>query len=259
MHIDSILSSLGESVRIPEGWMQGRACFGGLVAALLFRRVESRVPDRTPRSLTISFIGPVVAGSAQLQVEVFREGKSVTQAECRLLQEGQVLAVMLASFGRARESSIAVSGPAMPVISPPEQTMALPEVPGLTPEFVSHFDFRWAEGPFPYTAGEQGLIAGWVRVREPAGHSVAHLLALVDAWPPAIIGLFSRPAPSSSLTWTIELIQEVAALPSAANPWWGYRADTDFAADGYAHTRAMLWDAKGRPVAISRQTVAAFG
>ena len=259
MHIDPVLASVDQEITIPEGWMQGRACFGGLVAALLYRRLESAIQDRAPRALTISFVGPVVAGEAQLQMEVFREGKSVTQAECRLLQQGQVAAVMLASFGRARESSIAVPGPAMPAITAPDQATALPEVPGLTPEFVRHFDFRWSEGPLPYTAGEQGIIAGWVRFREPAGHSVAHLLALVDAWPPAIIGLFSRPAPSSSLTWTIELIQDVTPAESVTNPWWGYRADTDYAADGYAHTRATLWDAQGRPVAISRQTVAAFG
>lgn len=256
MNINEVLASMdaGETA-FPAGWAQGRAGFGGLVAAMMFRALEKQIIDRPVRALSISFVAPVQAGPISLPVEVFRQGGSVTQAQCRLEQGGQVLAVMLASFGKARESSIHVEPVARPSISSPEQGMALPEVPGLTPEFVRHFDFRWCEGPYPYTAGDQGLIAGWVRFREPMGHSVAHLLALVDAWPPAVIGLFSKPAPSSSLTWNIEFIGE----SNKPADWWQYRADTDYAANGYAFTEARLWHEDGSLIAISRQTVAAFG
>jgi acyl-CoA thioesterase len=148
-----------------------------------------------------------------------------------------------------------VAAPAAPDIAGPEQSTALPEIEGVTPRFIRHFDLRWSAGPYPYTGGERGFIDGWVRFRESTGYSVAHLLALVDAWPPAVIGLFERPAPSSSLTWSIEFMDE----QTSPSPWWRYHASTDYAADGYAHTEARLWHDDGRLVAISRQTVAAFG
>ena len=45
---------------IPAGWAQGRASFGGLVAALQCGAVRARVPaDRPVRSLAITFVGPV--------------------------------------------------------------------------------------------------------------------------------------------------------------------------------------------------------
>lgn len=256
MTIDEILvSTAAGECHFPEGWAQGRAGFGGLVAAMMFQALQARITDRPVRAISVSFVGPVQAGPVALEVTVFREGRSVTQAQCRLEQQGQVLAVMLASFGKGRESAIRVAGPSAPTLAGPEQGQALPEVPGLTPEFVRHFDFRWCEGPYPYTGGEQGVIGGWVRFREPQGHSPAHLLALVDAWPPAVIGMFRQPAPSSSLTWNMEFIGDTD-LPS---DWWQYRADTDYAAEGYAFTEARLWRDDGTLVAISRQTVAAFG
>src|SRR5699024_7353150 len=68
---------------IPAGWTQGRACFGGLIAAIMYRRLQALVPDRPPRSLFVSFVGPVAAGDIELNAEVLRTGGSVTQAECR--------------------------------------------------------------------------------------------------------------------------------------------------------------------------------
>ena len=45
---------------IPAEWGQGRASFGGLVAALQFEAMRAKVPaDRPVRSLAITFVGPV--------------------------------------------------------------------------------------------------------------------------------------------------------------------------------------------------------
>lgn len=56
-------------------------------AALMCSRLRHVVgEDRILCSATVSFVGPVVPGVAELVVEVFRNGKSVTQAEARLRQ-----------------------------------------------------------------------------------------------------------------------------------------------------------------------------
>src|SRR5690606_2860286 len=88
---------------MPEGWGQGRATFGGLVAAVLYAHMEHQIEAiRLPRSLSLSFVGPVAPGPVELETEILREGRGVTQAQSRLRQNGQVQAVMLGSFGASR-------------------------------------------------------------------------------------------------------------------------------------------------------------
>ena len=41
--------------------------------------------------------------------------------------------------------------------------------------------------------------------------------------------------------------------------FWQYRVITDSFADGYGQCQATVWDDRGRPVALSRQTVVVFG
>ena len=103
-------------------------------------------------------------------------------------------------------------------------------------------------------------MGGWVRLRdepvaEPVG--VAHLLALVDAWPPAVLPHLSKPAPGSTLSWTIEFVQPL--VPLCTQDWCRYCATIEHAQDGYGHTSAMLWTAEGALLAMSRQTVTVFG
>jgi len=57
-------------IEIPPTWGQGRATYGGLVAALLLARLVGVVGTaRVLRSVTVSFVGPVTvtAGAAELR------------------------------------------------------------------------------------------------------------------------------------------------------------------------------------------------
>ena len=49
------------------------------------------------------------------------------------------------------------------------------------------------------------------------------------------------------------------ALPIAGDEWLLYKATIEHARDGYGHCAAMVWNAAGELVAISRQTVTVFG
>lgn len=245
-------------VDVPTGWMQGRALYGGLVAALLYRALEHKVGQDVPlRSATINFIAPVSAGPLQCQAEIFRQGKSVTQGECRAIQNGQVVAVLLASFGGARESSVSINECPAPGFTAPDNAAKLPAITGVTPEFLQHYDMRWAHGSFPFTRAERGDIGGWVRelgARDAVDYG--DLIALVDTWPPTVLSMLSVPAPASSMTWTIEFMP--GATQGTGQQWWQYLAETEFASEGYVHSRARLWDENGKLVAISRQTVTVF-
>lgn len=249
------------AVTIPAEWGQGRASFGGLVAALQYEAMRARVPsDRPVRSLAITFVGPVEPGvETAFEVEVLREGKAVSQLLGRATQNGQVTTLIQGSFGAHRESIISVQAEAAPAFKPVEQCQQLPFISGMMPEYLRFMDIRWGLGGLPFSNTPSPAIGGYVRFREidQGPMDEAHVLALVDTWPPALLPHLSKPAPGSSLTWTIEFVQPMPE--SSTHDWCAYRAVIEHARDGYGHTAAMLWSAAGELIAISRQTVTVFG
>jgi acyl-CoA thioesterase len=249
-------------ITIPSGWGQGRATYGGLIAGLLCSRLFAALGDaaqeRMLRSATVSFIGAVSAGDVELKTEVFRSGKSVTQAEARLIQNGEVLAVLLASFGSGRESGIyvPVRHPA-PVYKAPEETPVFPYLAGITPEFFQQTELRWSTGKTPFTGAEKPDFGGWMRWNDSfAEMTTAHLFALIDAWPPSVLPMYKTFAPISTLCWTLEFLAE--PVGKSSQNWWQYHVLTDAAKSGYAHAEGHIWDDEGNLVAISRQTVTVF-
>ncbi|UCJ15680.1 thioesterase family protein [Pseudomonas sp. MM211] len=250
-----------ESLSIPADWGQGRASFGGVVAALVYAVMRSKVPaDRPPRSLAISFVAPVAPDTEiRFEAEVLREGKAVSQVLGRALQNGEVVALVQGSFGAPRSSSVMVEAQPAPVLKSVESSQELPYIPKVTPEFTRHLGMRWGLGGLPFSGSQSREMGGWVRFRDQERVETldeAHLLGLVDAWPPAVLSLLKGPAPGSSLTWTIEFIQPLVSVTS--DQWCLYRAEIEHARDGYGHVAAALWTSNGELLAISRQTVTVF-
>ncbi|CAK9888456.1 MULTISPECIES: acyl-CoA thioesterase [Pseudomonas] len=251
-----------QAVTIDSSWAQGRACFGGLMAALVYEAMLAKTsPGRPVRSLAITFVGPAEPDvPISFEVELLREGKAVSSLLGRATQNGQVVTLVQGSFGAGRDSVVDV--PALPAVEMKSLQEAAPELPyikGVTPEFMRHLAMRWTVGGLPFSNTPSRSMGGWVRLRgdvkdEPV--SEAHLLALVDAWPPILMPHLSKPAPGSTLTWTIEFVQPVPSLSTL--DWCQYCAHIDHARDGYGHASAALWTASGELLAISRQTVTVF-
>ncbi|MFC0349794.1 acyl-CoA thioesterase [Undibacterium danionis] len=252
-------------VMMESGWGQGRAIFGGILAALAVAHMQTRLSgDAKLRALTISFVAPVEVGEVEFKAEVLRAGKSVTQMQCHLLQQGKVVVSALASFGVARSSQVVVASEAAPNIGEIKDGLSFPYIDGIIPEFTRKIDFLYTDCDLPFSASSKSHINGWMRWNDRAQVSAAcapllSLIALIDAWPPAILQMLDRPNPASSLTWTLEFPSvDEAALSQQANPWWQYRAHTDAAHNGYGHIAAEVWNERGQLVAISRQTVTVF-
>src|SRR5699024_3203986 len=185
----------------------------------------------------------------------------VTQCQATMRQDGEVVAVALASFGRHRESALTVapSHPA-PDLGAPDAVEAFPYIEGMTPEFYRFLELRQIGGALPYGGADTSGLTGWCALREqPERFREEHLVAIADAWPPAPLQMLSGFAPASSLTWTLELVAEVNAGTVAPEGRFAYEVATDAARDGYAHTHAMLWRPDGALVSISRQSRSVFG
>lgn len=257
-YIQSV-SQGSSSILISKEWSQGRAVFGGLVAALVYQAMLKEIEDGRPvRSLQISFVGPVsVESPLELKTEVLRQGKSVSQILGRGVQNGQTLVTIIGSFCHARESVIHVADSKHTFKESIQDAESLPYIPGVTPSFTNYFDFRYCT-QLPFTASLDQHLKGFVRFKDEAMNiGNAELLGLVDAWPPALLPMLKEPAPASSLNWTIDFIKSSPNL--SAGEFCQYQADIVHAEDGYGVTRAKVWNSEGELIAISQQTVAVFG
>jgi acyl-CoA thioesterase len=260
--LDEMLDgAAGGATTIAPGWGQGRATYGGLVAGLMLSRAETlrADDDRRLRSASVAFVGPVAAGEVFLDGAVLRAGSSATQVQTTLVQDGESRAVLLASFGDDRETAITVAPrTAAPSLPSPDTLTPLPFVPGISPEFLAHFDLHYVGDHPPFSGAPEPDFGGWMRFSSPpARFGDREFITLADAWPPSIMPMLTGPTALSTIAWTFEPI----ASPSQDDPgaYWQYDVQTHAAADGYAHTSARLWDTAGRLRALSRQTVAYFG
>ncbi|MBB87982.1 MAG: hypothetical protein CMP06_11915 [Xanthomonadales bacterium] len=82
------------------------------------------------------------------------------------------------------------------------------------------------------------------------------MIGLIDVWPPSVVPMLKRPAPLSSITWSIDLIDP--GVPAAGDDWWYYDVHTQGAANGFVQADARLWRPDGQLAAVSRQTAAVF-
>lgn len=249
-----------DSLTLGSDWGQGRAIFGGLVGALAFQRMQDAVADGRPlRALQIAFVGPVAAEQPLgFETRLLREGKTASQVQTHLVQEDSVRLAALGSFGGDRESSVALEPEPAPSVAPPEDCQPMPFYSGITPEFTSHIEMRWGFGALPFTGQHHREMGGWMRFREtPKQLTDAHIIALVDAWPPAVLQHLKSPAPASSMNWSLEMVHPRPEL-DPAEPLL-YRAIIDQAGAGYGHTHATIWSRRGELVAMSRQAVTVFG
>lgn len=260
MNFDDYLNAVKKErsvVSLSETWMQGRAGFGGLAAALVFRSMQLQLETEHPiRSLQISFVGPVDGSEFVLESEVLRQGKNVSQVLGRGTQNGQTKIIVQGSFGAGRDSIIKLDPENLVLNTPVSEATKLPFVSGMIPEFTKHFDFRYCT-PFPFAGGEDRFLQGYVRFAEsPSAITSAHLLGLIDSWPPATLPLMKSPCMASSLSWTVEFIQPMPNL--SVDEYTQYEAVISESSNGYGYTRSKISNEKGELLALSQQTVTHF-
>ena len=257
--LKAIIKDAEQTLNLPQGWSQGRAFFGGFGAAIAYQHgVNGVAPEQAIRAMTVSFVGPIAPGEVLLNRRILRQGKNVTQVSVEILQDGEVGLSALLTFGQSRPSMVNVTD--TPVSSVPSRERGMPmPVSDLVPEFARHYEYCLNVGAMPFSGKAEREFGGWMRyAKEDVAIDVGLFLGLVDAWPPAVLPHLKQPAPASSLTWTIEFPEPLPGDKSSRH-WWQYKAYIDYAADGYGHTQAHIWDDQGKLVAISRQTITVFG
>jgi acyl-CoA thioesterase len=258
-NLASVLGSLCEDngtyfTDAPEDWAQGRALFGGIVAALCAQTARLSVPGLPPlRSAQVTFAGPA-QGRLGFRADLLRRGKSTTVIGVDCASEGRFAARVTLTYGVARESRIEHDLTERPSV--PEPLDCKPFFPaGHTPPgFFPNFEMRIADGARPLSGAEKPEFSVWVRhVEEDGVDPTIALVALADSLPPAAMVHFPMMAPISTMSWGIDFRQ-----PLTLRGWHLLRSTSEQAADGYSLQSMSVWDAQGKRIAAGRQAVALF-
>lgn len=247
------------TLTIPKVWGQGRTAYGGISAAMIFAAMQQKVEAGRPmRSFNCNFVGPLMLEQPfSIEVEILRQGKNASQVVARAMQDGNTSVLCQACFGVAKQSKIKVINQDKHDMALPKKAKFLPQIPKVTPKFLRFFDLAISKGSLPFTGSKKSKVHGWMRYSTPPVEiSDAHLIGLIDSWPPTVLQMLRWPAPASTMCWNVEFIHPHSTLKPT--DWFAYQAHTRQAEDGYAHTEANIWDQQGELIAISRQTVAIF-
>ncbi len=246
------------TVTVSDDWAQGRATYGGLVAAVGNEVIRKLVPaERRLRSLQTTFIGPASAATWRIEAEVLRVGKAVTLARCDIIDADQVAATLVGVYGGPRPSAVEARPPAARAAREVDAINEVRFQPGLVPNFVQHFGVRWAEGAKPFSSSARTRSQAFIRHRDTAALTESHVIGLIDCIPSPALSMFKERAPASSLVWTAEFFEH--RFDFSPERWWRIDTDIDAATSGYVNQTGMLLDPEGTPVALTRQLVAVFG
>jgi acyl-CoA thioesterase len=242
---------------LDETWYQGRGVYGGVLAASVLRAMRAEVPDteRRPRSLTVHFAAPAVAGPALLDVRVEREGTRVSHLSARVLQADKPVALATATFAASRRESVHYDRSTRPAVPPPSEVEFIPWNP-FFPVFVKHFELAFCHGSMPYSGAEHPRLGGWMRLVEPTLLDAPLAAAYLDSWPPGVLAVVSDPRAAASVDFRIDFFADLPRASAVVGEHHLVTVESTFASDGYTEELRELWTEDGVRLAQCRQLIA---
>lgn len=245
--------------------------FGGMTATLALRAAEAAVNrrDMVPLSATAMFCSPVPCGPVEIETEIVRSGKSVTNCQTTLrgTGSGEVGVRMIASFGELLESDLHFVQVEFPSdVGPPDEYETLtipPDWPGATVPVHAHHEWRPAVGHAPWDrdwSPGRARVAAWTRYRKPAKLSDGSIDPVTYFLPADFLMVAVNQALGpgrDSMLVSLELSIQVFATTSCA--WMLQHCYAHHVGSGYAFGQVELWDEDRKLLAIASQRARALG
>jgi len=250
---DTAVTALGDGIyeaHIDQGWWIQRGPNGGYLAAIILRAILAEVadPERRPRSITLHYLRPPAVGRCEVAVVVERAGRGMSTVSARLRQDGRDCILAIAALGVDRDGAAIDDHPA-PTVASPEELPSSFEASQVEVPFRGRFEVVPALGTPPFVLGDEALTGGWIRTADHDPIDEVLLVALVDAWPPAIFSRMEVPVGVP----TVDLTVHFRSAPPREPGWALVRFRTTVAAEGYLEEDGEVWSADGRLIAQSRQ------
>lgn len=247
-----------------EDWMIGNAVNGGLVmAAALTALGEHLAADPAeatrhvdPVVLSAYFMTASQPGPFTATTEVMRCGRALSTGQVSIAQAtpaGERVERMraIASFGNLDDVDVQrQSDP--PDMPPPERCVGADQAPPdflANARFLERLDLRLDPATAGWAMGRpsmQGIMRGWLRLRDGREPDTTLLLLALDALPPVAfdLGLFGW-------TPTLEFTGHVRRRPAPG--WLRVALSSENLGGGMMEEDARIWDSTGALVAQSRQ------
>ena len=255
--LDRLQNSPTNETDFDENWSQGRAAFGGLVAAFASLSMRKMLePQPALRSLMASFIAPLPPAPLSVEAAIQRQGRNVTQCSATVLSEGRPALQALGVFGQAREG---IRVEAAPLSNPLPRSEGIPfaKYAARMPTFLNQFEGCWVGDAMPFSGSRSRRLNMWVRHRcDMSDYPAEKIIAIADMPPPVLLCHYDKPfVPASSVSWGLEFIVDPADVKGE---WFYLDFDLDAAADGYTQQSGRIYEESGRLCALSRQCMAYF-
>lgn len=238
---------------VPPGWGQARGTFGGLLFGAVIDAVRQRDVDRERhlRSITAEIAGPVPVGPAKVTVTEVRRGSAVSTWSTSMQSGDDTLVVANVVLGRDRNID-RVWQPERPAAPPWADCPVVPTGPPFGPEFTQYFEIR-PTGVMPFSGAAEAVASGWLRPRRAsAGIGCAELVAMGDAWWPAVFAIERAPRPIATISFFAQCFLGDRILPADVPLY--HRARSVAASGGYFVEHRELWTAQGELVLLNQQT-----
>lgn len=237
-------------IELDASWSIGTKPHGGyLLSSMVGLALEDAHPH--PMAVSAHYLASPDAGSATVEVERLRTGRSVASSRLRLSQESTCVEALLTT-GRYSPDAEPLWSTGRPPSLPPLEDC--PRAPAERPDGfrigqLDHVELRidpatamWAVGA---PAG-RAEVRAWLRRDDGNDPSLLDLLVFADALPPVTFDL-------GLMGWvpTLELTVLIRALPA---PGWVRAVQrATLLQDGWLDEECELWDGEGRLVAQARQ------
>jgi acyl-CoA thioesterase len=261
---DTAVAPVGDGVwqaTISDQWAVPRGPNGGYIAALILRALEAAVddPERAPRSLTLHYLRPPVAGEpAQIHVAVERAGRTLTSLSARLMQDGRTMVLALAAFAGDFTAAVDYATPPPgPPAPPPAELHTVPAAPGV-PEIALRIAAAPVFGTGALAGGEEALAGGWLRLAEPRVADAAALAFYADAWLPSPFSMLEQPVPAPTIDLTIHFRTRLPHPGMAVDAPVLARFSSSTSHGGFFEEDGSIWAPDGTLLVQSRQLALLF-
>ena len=231
-------------------WFQGRGVYGGLIFAVVVQSVRAYT-EKPLRRLTVDLCAPVQDEATTMDVQELRRGLNTVFLRIDCKQQGKMVATASAICGLPRLRAFDGHHDRFPTDVQPTGT-PIPSHPSM-PAFTKHFEYWPALGALPFSGATDLYTGGWIRCREESLLDQALIVALLDAWWPAMCLSMKMPRPMGTISCTIDFthppLSETLTAPAVLeNQCLEIR-------DGYAIESNLLWSADQILLAKSQQSV----
>jgi len=242
---------------VPEGWLQGRGAWGGLVIAAQVNAAEAEQNEvdssRRIRNVSAHLFGPLPPGDAKVTTECLRAGSAMTTWQVSIVgSDGNLTSQAVIIAGTPRPVDDRWGTAQMPDLPNWEGLQSAPGRPPIGPEFGAHFDYRPVAG-IPGAQGEPKAV-GWL---SPEGEwsqwTAGTALGVVDAWWPASYVSMAAVRPMGTVSFSAHLLVDPSTL-NADEPL-AYEAWVSATDDGFTSETRRLWSSDGRLVVENHQAI----